>query len=418
MKFTNLTTGEFEAFTNKMPYTHFTQTVGNYELKTSEGTSTHLVGVKDEQGEVQAACLLTSVPVMKKFNYFYSNRGPVMDYDRKDLVDFFFKEIVTYLKGYNGLFFRMDPYLPYQLRDHDGNIKQSFNRDGLIDQFESLGYEHQGFTTGFHPIHQIRWHSVLDLEGMDEKTLIKNMDSLRKRNTKKVQKNGVKVRFLSEDEMPIFRQFMEDTTEKKDFHDRGDDFYYNRIKYFENVKIPLAYIDFETYIPQLEKDHELYNKDIAKAEKDLEKKPDNQKTINKIDNLKQQREANETKLEEALQLRKEHGDTLPIAAGFFIINPFEVVYYAGGSSNEYRHFAGSYAIQWEMIKYALENNIDRYNFYGISGDFSEDAPDVGVIKFKKGYNADVYEYIGDFVKPINKPAYKAYTTIKKVLKNK
>ncbi|CAG7913797.1 MULTISPECIES: aminoacyltransferase [Mammaliicoccus] len=416
MKFTNLTTGEFEAFTNKMPYAHFTQAVGNYELKTSEGTSTHLVGVKDNQGEVLAACLLTSVPVMKKFNYFYSNRGPVMDYDNKELVDFFFKEIVSYLKSYKGLFFRIDPYLPYQLRDHDGNIKKSFNRDGLIKQFESLGYEHQGFTTGFHPIHQIRWHSVLDLEGMDEKTLIKNMDSLRKRNTKKVQKNGVKVRFLSKDEMPIFRQFMEDTTEKKDFNDRGDDFYYNRLKYFENVKIPLAYIDFETYIPQLEKEHEQYNKDIAKAEKDLEKKPDNQKTINKIDNLKQQREANEAKLEEALQLQQEHGDTLPIAAGFFIINPFEVVYYAGGSSNEYRHFAGSYAIQWEMIKYALDHNIDRYNFYGISGDFSEDAPDVGVIKFKKGYNADVYEYIGDFVKPINKPAYKAYTTLKKVLK--
>ena len=36
-----------------------------------------------------------------------------------------------------------------------------------------------------------------------------------------------------------------------------------------------------------------------------------------------------------------------------------------------------------MIKYALDHNIDRYNFYGISGDFSEDAPDVGVIKFKK-----------------------------------
>ncbi|SUM32981.1 methicillin resistance protein FemA [Staphylococcus gallinarum] len=26
-----------------------------------------------------------------------------------------------------------------------------------------------------------------------------------------------------------------------------------------------------------------------------------------------------------------------------------------------------------MINYALDNNIDRYNFYGISGDFTEDA---------------------------------------------
>ena len=37
-----------------------------------------------------------------------------------------------------------------------------------------------------------------------------------------------------------------------------------------------------------------------------------------------------------------------------------------------------------MINYALDHGIDRYNFYGISGDFSEDAEDAGVIKFKKG----------------------------------
>ena len=43
----------------------------------------------------------------------------------------------------------------------------------------------------------------------------------------------------------------------------------------------------------------------------------------------------------------------------------------------------SYAIQWKMINYALEHGINRYNFYGISGDFSENAEDVGVIKFKK-----------------------------------
>ena len=54
-----------------------------------------------------------------------------------------------------------------------------------------------------------------------------------------------------------------------------------------------------------------------------------------------------------------------------------------GTSNKYRHFAGSYAIQWTMINYAIDHGIDRYNFYGISGNFSEDAEDVGVIKFKK-----------------------------------
>ena len=37
----------------------------------------------------------------------------------------------------------------------------------------------------------------------------------------------------------------------------------------------------------------------------------------------------------------------------------------------------------EMIKFAKEHNIDRYNFYGITGDFSENAEDYGVQQFKK-----------------------------------
>ena len=47
MKFTNLTAKEFGAFTDKMPNSHFTQMVGNYELKIAESTETHLVGIKN-----------------------------------------------------------------------------------------------------------------------------------------------------------------------------------------------------------------------------------------------------------------------------------------------------------------------------------------------------------------------------------
>ncbi len=41
MKFTNLTAKEFGAFTDSRPYSHFTQTVGHYELKLAEGYETH-----------------------------------------------------------------------------------------------------------------------------------------------------------------------------------------------------------------------------------------------------------------------------------------------------------------------------------------------------------------------------------------
>ncbi|EKU47097.1 aminoacyltransferase [Staphylococcus massiliensis] len=414
MKFTNLTTAEFGQFADAMPYSHFTQMEQNYELKVSEGTETHLVGIKDKDNHVLAACLLTSVPVMKFYKYFYSNRGPVIDYDNKELVHFFFNELSKYLKQYNCLYLRVDPYLPYKMRNHDGEVIKDYENDWLFDKMQELGFEHDGFTTGFSSIYQVRFHSVLDLKDKTDKDVLKGMDSLRKRNTKKVAKNGVKVRFLKEDELDIFRSFMEQTAETKAFDDRDDDFYYDRMKHYgDRVLVPLAYINFDEYIEELTKEEAGFHKEIAKAEKDIEKRPDNKKSHNKKANLEQQLEANQNKLKEAKDLQAKHGNELPISAAFFIINPFEVVYYAGGTSNEFRHFAGSYAVQWEMINYALDHGIDRYNFYGISGDFSEEAEDAGVIKFKKGFNADVIEYVGDFVKPINKPAYNVYKLLKK-----
>ncbi|MDK9866327.1 MULTISPECIES: aminoacyltransferase [Staphylococcus] len=415
MKFTNLTAKEFGTFTDHMPNSHFTQMVGNYELKIAESTETHLVGIKNNENEVIAACLLTAVPVMKFYKYFYTNRGPVIDFENKELVHYFFNELTKYVKKHKGLHLRVDPYLAYQYRNHDGEVLGNAGHDWFFDKMKQLGYKHQGFLTGFDPILQIRYHSVLDLAGKTAKDVLNGMDSLRKRNTKKVQKNGVKVRFLEEDELPIFRSFMEDTSESKEFDDREDSFYYNRLRYYKNrILVPLAYMDFDEYIEELKAERDVLSKDINKAIKDIEKRPENKKAYNKRDNLEQQLIANQQKIEEAQSLQAEHGNELPISAAYFIINPYEVVYYAGGTSNEFRHFAGSYAIQWKMINYAIDHNIDRYNFYGISGNFTEDAEDAGVVKFKKGFNAEVVEYVGDFVKPINKPMYKIYTTLKKI----
>lgn len=415
MKLINLTQEQFGNFADKMAYSHFTQMAVNHEMKRSEGTETHLVGVENTDGKIIAACLLTAVPVMKRYKYFYSNRGPVMDYSDSEVVRFFFTELKHYLKRYHALFVRVDPYVPYQKWDHDGNKVETYPTASLIDEMAALGYEHQGFTKGFDPVHQIRWHSVLDLENKDKAQVLKEMDSLRKRNIKKVIKNGVKVRFLQEDEIGLFRQFMKDTSGKKEFLDRDDRFYTDRMKYFKDrVLVPLAYIDFKTYIPELEQEKTTLTAQLEKVEREIDKKPENKKAHNKKADVQKQLTSVEEKLEEAKTLTAEHGDTLPIAASFFLINPYEVVYLAGGSSNEFRHFAGSYAIQWKMINYALEHGIHRYNFYGISGDFTEDAEDAGVIKFKKGFNADVIEYVGDFVAPINQPVFKLYKAAKQL----
>ena len=100
----------------------------------------------------------------------------------------------------------------------------------------------------------------------------------------------------------------------------------------------------------------------------------------------------------------------------FVITPYEVVYLFSGSYKQYNRFKGAYAIQWKMIRYALENKIKRYNFYGVSGIFDESAEDYGVYKFKKGFNADIVELIGIFRYIDNKFVTKLYFLLKTLKK--
>ena len=69
---------------------------------------------------------------------------------------------------------------------------------------------------------------------------------------------------------------------------------------------------------------------------------------------------------------------------------------------------------WEMIKKAKELGLERFNMFGITGNFHEDASDYGVFKFKQGYNASIEELPGTF-SIVNRPIiYKAKNLIDKV----
>ena len=127
------------------------------------------------------------------------------------------------------------------------------------------------------------------------------MDSLRKKKYKKF-KNGVKVKF-PEEELPIFRSFMEQTSESKEFSDRDDQFYYNRFKYYKDrVLVPLAYLKFDEYIEELTNERQTLERFRQKHLKTL-RNDQITKAYNKRDNLQQQLDANQQKLNEANQLQ-------------------------------------------------------------------------------------------------------------------
>lgn len=101
-------------------------------------------------------------------------------------------------------------------------------------------------------------------------------------------------------------------------------------------------------------------------------------------------------------IRSEYGDDVVLSASLFVHSPHELVYLLSGSYSQFQSYSGIYLIHRAMIEWALEHDVSWYNMFGITGDFTEDASDAGVLHFKRQFNGDVEEYVGTYDIPLRK----------------
>lgn len=85
-----------------------------------------------------------------------------------------------------------------------------------------------------------------------------------------------------------------------------------------------------------------------------------------------------------------------IAGTLALIFGDKVWYLYGASSNRHRNVMPNYLLQWTMISWAKENNCTLYDFRGVPGDLREDNPLYGLYRFKKGFNGDYTQFIGEY----------------------
>ena len=107
----------------------------------------------------------------------------------------------------------------------------------------------------------------------------------------------------------------------------------------------------------------------------------------------------------------------PISGVIPIIYGNKTWYLYGASSNEHRNLMPNYLLQWEGIKYAISQGKDMYDFRGVSGVVDENHPQYGLYRFKKGFNAEFTEFIGELYIPFRPIWYKMYKLTEKLYKN-
>ena len=84
-------------------------------------------------------------------------------------------------------------------------------------------------------------------------------------------------------------------------------------------------------------------------------------------------------------------------------------YSYGASSTKKRDVRGSNAVQWAMIRHALDSGAAVYDLRGITDTLDPADPHVGLVQFKVGTGGEVVEYVGEWDLPLNRPLYKAFS---------
>lgn len=202
----------------------------------------------------------------------------------------------------------------------------------LENYFKTRGFRSAESGKGFEGV-QPKYVFRLDISP-DEETLLAQMHQKTRYNVKLAQKKGVKIRIGTKADLPEFYRVLKETTER-------DRFLVRSYSYFEDM--------YDTLYPN------------GMAE---------------------------------LFIAEFEGQV--IAGTLALIIGEKAWYLYGASSNAHRNVMPNYLIQWEMIRWAKSRGCTLYDFRGVPGHLTEDNPLYGLYRFKKGFNGEYTEFIGEW----------------------
>lgn len=386
-----------------------------------------LAGVED--GKILYAVVVILRPAMKLFFYASSPREwvaatPELFVNQEKLTEFI-QGVKKKLKEDKAIVWLVESNIELQQHDQNGQvIKEGFYNESYRDLLERVGFEKGPLWRGYDEGRQSRWVSWIDLQknlpqtyhgypaplesGLEEYTweeLLRGMAGNTRRSFQKAQlpylvctrQDGSEEVDLSE-----FDALLEASAEKHHFGTGNSNHRLELLKAFgKKGYLCTAYLDlpaYETYLQERQKEFEAQEKEALEV---CERMPRSKKKRNQLLEIQEQKNHNEKELGELEKLKSQEPTTrIPLASGIFFETPSEMVYLFGGSRPDLARYFGPYAMQQMMIHLALEHGLQRYNFWGISGNFNPEEEGYGVFFFKKNLGATVGEYCGEFYAPI------------------
>lgn len=335
------------------------------------------VAVSDDEDNIIAAA-----QVLTRKGLWYVPRGPILDYNNKELLGFFLTNLKKFAKTKQAKLVKLD--IPIAVKDEKlANFKDvdvDRSNDELIKTFESYGYNHKGFSLDMSSTIQPRFNTVTKLEkpvpdlfSKDTRRLIRDAD-----------KKFVEVRRCGKENLDDFLFALACTEKRKNISLRGREYFENLLDTFgDNALLYISYINVEKALKECHNRKENLEKEIEElGEKSPKKKRTLEEQVAGTDKL--------IALFNGLEIEDKSKDQV-ISAAITIAygNHAEIIY--AGMNEDFAKLPAQYKVFSDTMKKAQEMGISEVSMGGIEGSLND-----SLLGFKSKFSPNIVEYYGEF----------------------
>ena len=335
------------------------------------------VAVSDDEDNIIAAA-----QVLTRKGLWYVPRGPILDYNNKELLGFFLTNLKKFAKTKQAKLVKLD--IPIAVKDEklanfkDVDVDRSNNE--LIKTFKSYGYNHKGFSLDMSSTIQPRFNTVTKLEkpipdlfSKDTRRLIRDAD-----------KKFVEVRRCGKENLDDFLFALACTEKRKNISLRGREYFENLLDTFgDSALLYISYINVEKALKECHNRKENLEKEIEElGEKSPKKKRTLEEQVAGTDKL--------IALFNGLEIEDKSKDQV-ISAAITIAygNHAEIIY--AGMNEDFAKLPAQYKVFSDTMKKAQEMGISEVSMGGIEGSLND-----SLLGFKSKFSPNIVEYYGEF----------------------
>ena len=373
---------EHDAFVSRHPQVSLLQSSSWAKIKDNWGNE-RLGFYKNGELVAVASILIKKLPL--GYTMMYIPRGPIMDYQDKELVTFVMRSLKQFGASKRSVFIKFDPSLILKQYPIDKSSKEFSENSISIEAIQNLKDANwSGRTIAMSETIQPRYQA--------NRILKKGLDSDFPKHTKRLMKDAVKRGVItfrgSLSDISNFETIIALTERRKNVSLRNQEYFQKLMEiYGDDSYLHLAKINIPERLTE-------YREQLHQIKKDLAETDEYQKK--RLTKLQQQKKSVEKYIIEFQELVQKYPEEIVIAGVLSVSfgDTLEMLY--AGMDDRFKKFYPQYVLYPKVFEDALNDGKNWANMGGIEGTLDD-----GLTDFKSNFSPVVQEYIGEFTLPVS-----------------